>query len=466
MLRSLALPTFKARGAATTSLFGALVVVSIPLLWMRTAVIEALIGAALGWLTVSLIRLLGLAFSEDGQQFESPAPSTLILNGATFATSLFAVAALGVYRDFVMADVARGTYSAVAVALAASLALTFLIGALLSEMTKPSLATVLTTALSFVVPIGVGYLLATRFLDDLALLYVIAIGLLLGAISWMVVRDGASSQLETAANRVPWAAILIALCAFMLAYQIMQGFGVGLMLLAATPFALLAMPSSSKAAEGTLAEWETAHSLSLIGSFLGVLLISRLFATHFRADLRGISLDDQFALFGFLLGAITPALLASLWFESPQQNHSRSLWRVIPSSASMPRLFCIGLLSLILLSVLLAVWGIKVVPTFLFGLALSTVSFTPGAPRNHRNTGHHSTGQHTSAIALFSLALAVTLTQWTHRFLPLAELTRAQRLHLLLWAMGGAVFIVLAVDYGTRLASKIRNRNTPARAAL
>lgn len=477
--RAFSEPGFKARSASAISLCGAIIAVSVPLLWMRSSVVEALLGGALGWVTVSLVWLLGIygpqrhAPQRDAQDDAAEGLATeglaiLISNGGAFATALFCVAALGVYRDFVVADVARGTYAAVAVALAASVALVFLASALLgaiaaaddaiSLVPSVAIADLFPVALGIVVPLGTGYLLATKFLDDLACFYVVAIGVALGGLCWMLARDEATCDEESrgearGAQRFPVAVTLVALCGFMLSYQIMQGFGAGLMLLAAWPILLLALPDSAGIDQGAerAQKFDLAQTLSLLGSFGAMLLISRLFATRFRADLRGTELDDQFALFGFLAGAVVPSLLASLWFET-RQSASRSLWRVFPAAPSPARLFCVAMLALLILGAMLTLWGIKIVPAFLLGLALSVVGFGNFAASRTQK----------SALSLFALSLALTLAQWTQRFLPLAEWPRAQRLHFLFWSLAGAVSLFLVIDYGARVVFWMRHRAKPS----
>jgi hypothetical protein len=495
------------RRSALVFPFGALIVVCVPLLWMRHAVIEALLGAALAWAAVSLLLLLGIEGERDGAT-ESGATSswaaTSLLNGAAFATTLCGVAALGVYRDFVVADLARGTYSSVAVALAAATSLSLLAGVLWNEVAANGRAAGarLNDALSLlpcvVVPLGLAYLMATRVLDDgLAPFYVVAVGVGLSLLCQARVGEN-----QNVSPVVPAAAVLVALCGFLFAFQLMQGFGVGLMLLAAWPASLLALPSSSsvlpssssvlpsaaptvaaastvaaaptenapdeatrprlvrmapapqptdasKGDEREQARFEWAQVLTLLGTFLAILLMSRLFATRFRADLRGAGFSDQFALFGFLAGAVLPAFLSSLWFGSGAQTRTRT---GAFAGASAARLAMLGVLSLVLPGAMLGVWGIKIAPAFFAGLALSQCGF--GGTRSVRFG---------AASGLLSLALCSVLTQWTPRVLPLAQASRAQRMHFLLWGVGSAIVLVLLVDYGARLLTLLSNRKGGAR---
>ncbi|MBW3636030.1 MAG: hypothetical protein KY445_06125 [Armatimonadetes bacterium] len=444
------------RAAATAPLFAALICVGVPLLWMRASVIDALMGVAVGWIAVAAVLLLGV-WAEKGDSPSASATSVLLLNGAAFAATLCGVAALGVYRDFAQADVARGTNSAVALVLTAGVALALLSGVLIQEIASSAASlrarfdpflNGLNLLLCLGMPLGIGILLGLRIFDDLALIYVIGAGSALGLLLWWLAWDAAreSQNGESGLRSSVAAGVVVALCGFMLAFQILQGFGVGLMLLAAWPSSILALPSfaeesqPSNSTSSRAAPFEAAQTLALLLSFVAILLISRLFATRFRADLRGAGLDDHFALFGFVGGAVAPVLLASLWFSARERG----------AAASLPRLLGLGALALALLGAMLTLWGAKVVPAFFAGLALAAAGLASGfAPRIH-----------SGAVALFSLAVALTLAQWTHHFAPFAEMARAQRLQFLAWGVGATVLLILIVEITARLASGARGRKT------
>lgn len=421
------------RAARCAALFAALPVTAVPLLFMRHAVIEALAGAALGWICVVLLLAAGLQAGPRTARFVG-----LLANGAAFAATLCAVAALGVYRDFVMPDVGRGAYSAVALALTGSLAVALLSGALIEEIAPPRPGRLVsgvafTVFLLVALPLGFGYLLVTRFLDDLPMLYMVGAGCALGLLLWWLVRDAVHSD-ASSVTRVPAAAALVALGGFIFAFQIRQGFGTGLLLLAAWPASLLALADSEEADETGAA---VAQSLLALLSFLAVLVLLRFFNTRFHADLRSVTLSDQFALFGFLSGALTPAFLISLLHSRDGQEEGISL----------PRLLGSGVLALAIPGVLPALWGMKVAPAFFIGLALSIVSLQPAR-----------IGRQASLLALLTLAIATAMVQWAPRLLALAEASRSQRLHYLLWATGAVVALVLILEYSARLTVWLKTR--------
>ena len=466
-----ALERIGARAAACAPLFAALALVCVPLLWMRASVIDALMGAALGWLSVAFVLTLSVKSASSA--------SLTLFNGAAFGVALCGAAALGVYRDFVVADVARGTFPAVVVTLAASVILALLIAAFAAEIAPNSfLSQSVATLFCLVMPLGVAALLAMRILSEMNVVWVVATGALLGVTLWWL-------ALDQNAGRGFSAAIVVALCGFMFSYQLLQGLGVGLMLLGAWPFSILALTSRAPQIE----RLPTARAVTLSLSFATVLLLSRLFEARFGADLRGAGFEDQYALFGFIAGAALPLLsCAVLWPNSSQSENVRSdgnlerevgegsislpnrldagaslprdagapLLRDVGASlprdadVSLPRVLGAVALALALLAVALMLWGAKIAPAFFAGLALSAAGIIIGARRSLPDVS-----------ALFALALALSLSQWTHHFAPLSELSRMQRLHLVVWVLGVTLVLLLVADYGARLVSALRAPRVP-----
>ncbi len=513
------------RAASIAPLLAALPVVAVPLLWMRASVIDALSGAAAGWLAVSFLLLLGSACAtarktvgEEAANETNETPSSRdaspssahlialpLANGAGFAVTLCAACALGVYRDFIVADVARGTHSAVALALACGGPIVLLCGALLQEIVGASrssvrfasshssssralfasdaVASVLLTAVTL---LALAYLLATRVLEEPSVFSAVGIGLLMAFIAWWMARDG-----ETGVFAAPPLAVLVALCGFMASYQLLQGFGVGLMLLAAWPVAVLAAPASSSressskldgapaesskldgaplegspgaTPEASLSEalpdaasaqrHDRALMISLLLLFVTILLLSRLFAMRFRADLRGVSLSDHYALFGFLAGATLPALLAAPLLRALNDSSRPAI-----ALSIFLRLVFASALALAVPGAMLALWGAKCAPALLAGLALAAVLGSSAAmPRSHRFQSLQSL-----LCALLALAVAWLLTQWTGHGLPLSEDSRAERLRALLWGGGLLAALLLLADYGARLANGLSKRRKAA----
>jgi hypothetical protein len=462
----------------------ALVAAAVPLLWMRDNVMDALLGVAIGWLVVSLVLYLGLT-THDSRL------TTLLTSGAGFAVTLCAVAALGVLREPLTKDVKEGMWSAIALAFAAGIPFTMLLSALpapvfarialkmpfagafarLGERFFPDEESRLLAArawrviLALVLLILLGKLLAVKAVVQPKLFYVVLVGLVASLLAWWLAGEkagrGRAGEGATTTQRpndpttnaqrlTPYSlflAALVVLCAFMAASQLMQGFGVGLMLLAAWLPLGMALPAAlereqESAAERPAGNGQTAHVLLRLLLFGALLLLFRLYNARYEYSLEGVSLEDHYALFGFLTGAVLPMLLASL---------------PIPADSGAPlRLLFVGAITLAVPGAILLLWGSKCALALMAGLALASLWDT--GTRGHGDTGtrEETYTLHPTPYSLFALAVALALCQWTGHVLPWAEMARAQKIRLLTEVVGGIIVLMLLADYGGRIAGWMR----------
>jgi hypothetical protein len=268
------------------------------------------------------------------------------------------------------------------------------------------------------------------------------VGLLTGLVAWWGVRDATGNAAGNGTNEgggVPPLAALVVLSGFMVAYQILQGFGAGvLLLLAWLPLGLELATSSPT----TSRPHDSATPLARLMLFGTALLLYRWFEMRFRTDLYGATLSDHYALFGFLCGATAPAFLAGL-----QGRPGASLLRLLPVAA----------LALAVPGALLVLWGAKPALALLAGLALAVVLEIGAVRRQIGETTAAITGIATGVnAALLAIASGLALTQWTHHVLPLAHLTRAQRIHFLSWGLALVLVTLLVSEYAVRLAQRTR----------
>jgi hypothetical protein len=135
--------------------------------------------------------------------------------------------------------------------------------------------------------------------------------------------------------------------------------------------------------------------------------------------MRGSELSDNYALFGILLGALLPSLPAAIARDG--------------SATSIPRVLSSGILALAAPSAVILFYGPKAGPSLLVGLALSS------ALRGH------------AFVSLWALVIGVSLTQWGGHLFPLAELSRLERLRMLLLVAGGAAVVLIAANLAGRL---------------
>lgn len=389
----------------------ALAVLVAPLLLLRTTLMDALLGTMIGWLVVSFLLFAG--WEEDASN------RSLLVAGTGFAVTLGATFALGTLRGPLTPELARGAWSAVAAVFAAGMLPALLIASAPTERPLAFWQRWLAPA----VLAGLSWLLSSKVVADPKVFTVAVLGLGLGpALGWVLRNPSDEPNTDNAAAGDFSAALALALVAsgFLVAYQMLQGFGVGLLLLAAwlTPAATRGLPRTGIGADRLT-------QLLLAGV---VLLLYRLFASRWDNDLRTVTLTDHYALFGFLLGAVLPRLLAGL-LEAPRPG----LVRVVVAGAAV----------LAVPGVVVVLWNVKCALALLAGLALSGVV---GATPERR------TRLHALFPALLAVAVALALAQWTGHVLPLSDLTRVEKIRLLLVLSGGLFALILGSGFSRQSA--------------
>ncbi len=323
--------------------------------------------------------------------------------------------------------------------------------------------------LSVALLLGLGKLIAMRVEDQPHLWRLLGIGVLVGLIVWWVTASQARQE-RTESAAIPagsWqsgmvAALVIAAGA-MAAYQMLAGFGVGLLLIAVWLSVGLAVSSAlesdgmqSAVSPATDAphsrqalRLRTAGHLTRLALLGVVLLIYRLVSTRFESELRGVSLSDNYALFGFLVGAMAPTALAGFLLRPIADSQATS-------GGQMFRLIVTGILALLVPALVIVLWGAKCLLALLFGLALACALFTPAV----RSEEDQTAGSSLAALlpALLAVALALALGQWTHHVLPYALLSRAAKIKLIYRTIACVIALILLSDYGGRFRAWQRSR--------
>ena len=468
----------------------ALVAVSVSLLFLRAngGIVDALVGAAMGWLAVALtLLLLGGATEED-------APAAVL--GAGFAVTLCAVAALGVYRGALMPGAPKGLWSAAGVAFGAGVPFALLLGALAARASgdvrssaagpPKSVAFGLRLAASSLLVAGLGALLATKVLHEPKMVPVVLGGLALGPIALWVLRSATQTDEDAPAVTLPFVglpplALVLMASGFMAAYQLLQGFGVGVLLLSAWLSAALLLASPTGRGERDTMPPLSAAVPRLIALLLFgvVLLVYRVFATRWSDLLRGVTLTDHYAFFGFLVGAALPGVIAGMGATAapPAPNSGGARVPVnagegimpSPSDAEPPAppelgaggaslagrasllsLFLAGALCLAAPGVILVLFGAKCALALLAGLALGSV------PAFVVQRGGNVTANVTTLLlpGLLAVAMALALAQFSGRVVPLGDLTRAGKIKV----VGGAAAVVAVLLVASELGGDGRRR--------
>lgn len=492
------------RAAAVAAPIGlSLMAATAPCLWLRDSLLDALCGVAIGWLCAVLLCAFGML---TAKQNEVDAAARLCMTLSAGTVTLFcALGALGDLRgtlDIVSKVNDDVHWNAPGLVFAAVVCVILLLAllpphfalkiplvpritgwferGLHSDEAKVAAGNRWRFALCTLAALIVGRILSARFTETTVLdtktkaalhnpvialwgispiFHVIVLGLAAGLIAWWLITDRKREERDWK-SLLPGGqgnalAVLTLVAASMLAFQMLKGYGVSLLLISVLLMAGLAAAAGLSGLEERTQETSPAASSSLVPAasqftrlfLLGVVIaLYRLFTSRFDSELRGVGLTDHYALFGLLFGAMLPPFLTGFLMRVPTGSADSS-------GARLMRLAVTGLLVLALPTVVLALWGAKCALALLIGLALSTVFETSLYP------------------ALFSLAVALAMTQWTSHVLPLAELTRDQKIHTLYWGAGIAIVLMLAAEYGGRLrltpgkSSPAESSSTPAKGA-
>jgi hypothetical protein len=243
---------------------------------------------------------------------------------------------------------------------------------------------------------------------------------------------------------LPLLAILLATSGFLVAFQMLQGFGASVVVLAlwlVIPAAMLYAPATdSEAAEDNRALYAGMVTLLL---FTTGLLLYRLFAARWTGFLRGVSLTDQYALFGLIIGAALPSLLAA----TPMRLRPQS------DASSLLTLAVCGALALLAPGAVLLFFGAKCALALLIGLALGSAQLFVGTQGSIASVGFFP--------ALLALAVALALCQWSGLILPaVADLTRAAKVRWLVGLLAGLTVLLLAADR-VNAAAAVRKDEAP-----
>ena len=306
--------------------------------------------------------------------------------------------------------------------------------------------------LCVVLLLAAGNMLSLKVVEEPRVFYIILLGVLTGLVTWWLACDVKPDESSTTGVISPLG-VLVMLSAFMVAYQLLQGFGAGLMLLAAWLSLALALPAALQDEAENMSQLATpALALSRVLLFATILVLYRLFSMRFRTDIQGVALTDHYAFFGFLAGAMTPAWLSGLlWSPALSVAEEKDL-----AGARLGRLVLVGVLALAIPASILVLWGAKCALALLAGLALATVSGAWTGMSTQRAPVVLPRAIMTTSLC--ALAVALALTQWTHHVLPVAEMTRADRIRVLAGIMGAFLVLLLIADYGGRFIDWTQRR--------
>ena len=469
----------------------ALVAAVTPLLLLRASLLDTLLGAAIGWFCVTMLVLLGMLQQEG----EAERPGVLALvTGTGFAILTCAVAALGEMRGTLdLTATSNVSWSVLGMVFAAGVPLALLLSGVLNAgltaafgmlpgmgglaragetvlpdaLARNTALRLWRLALASVVMLALGRLLAARVVDAdnsklaLHIFQVMALGLFGGAAAWWVAASARRLERETPGNAgaIAWqnnavaAALLFA--GILVEFQMLAGFGVGLLLigawLAVSLSAVFAQEPDTGENDVSAADTPAVAANLLRLGLMGVaLLLYRVFSSRFESELRGVGLTDQYAAFGLLLGATLPALLTGFLL--------RPFTAATAPGPRIARLCVAAALVLAVPALVLILWGTKCALALMLGLALA-ITLLPSANAAAGTASKEALPPALRLLsALFALGVCLALAQWTHHLLPLTALTRADKETFTFKLVAILAVLILFADYSGRFAGWIRSR--------
>ena len=438
---------------------GLIVAVS-PLLWMRANLLDTLLGAAIGWFCSSLPLILGTSRNEETNGDAMP-----LTAGIGFVSTLCALFALGEMRApaALFHSTQSVSWNTVGAVLAASVPFCLLVSALpntlflrlgsrlpvrnLSSRTPNgageaenagATAAFLRGALALLLFFGLSIFLSRRMMPQVVVWHLASAGIVttLLALFGKAWKAPHTQENPTASLQHHALGLLLFAAGGMISYQWLQGYGVGIWLMAA--WLIVSMTLARSQEDGALRLQESARKMLNLALFGVILLLYRVVMSRFSEDIQPTSLTDQYALFGLLVGAFTPAFLGGYIGRGDNR-----FFRLLP----------VGLLTLAIPGVALMLYSAKCALALIIGAALSFAFQSHNAELQTPEIDATPNTQHptpNTLTPLLALALALALAQWTGRALDYTLLAKAQKVHLLEVIGGVTLALILLADYGGR----------------
>jgi hypothetical protein len=476
-------PLFGA-GLSAGPLSASVAAVALIRLLLHDQLVIALLSAATGWFTVTMIFVAGLiARSDESRTCHAQVP---LASSAGFMAVICSAAALGDYRGETVS--ASDTWSTAAIVMAAGVPLVVYLCSLSASLFarvglktpfprlfagitqrlfstedgRAAAARVWRAIVASGLLIGLAYLLSSKLLTQPSLFTISIAGALAGWVCWWLVAEGSAVRSGDSSASAPQfvpIAVLLILGVSVVAFNRLAGFGIAVALISAWLSLAMAQafvvesantaPDSHSAAEPA-ANLQGLFQLLLFG--VGF-LIYRVVMTRFSDDLRGVGLADHYGIAGFLTGAVAPVLMAGVVASAFASKSSRT-------ALVIGRLVVAGLLALAIPAVAIVLWRSKVVLTLVAGLSLASVSSLWG----RRDADSEVEGSADLMQSMFALGSMLAISLWTHHAVGFGALTRDAKTGLITWIAGGIVIAILALDLGGRAAARLSGSSKPASA--
>jgi hypothetical protein len=454
--------------AASAPFWAAVAAVCVPLLGSSENLIDSLMGVAVGTCVVNMVLWYGLKREEV-----SSLTTSALIAGAGFTATLAAAVALGNFHGTTAFESLRLSSAAVTVGavvplalLIASLPLPLLlrlfarlrvagtlsgsVGKVLhTDESKRLAEQVFQGALAIGLTLLLGWLLGKRLVTEAHFFPVVGLGLAASLLVWWLLAEGVKNGQEGAAYREPLSLLLV-LGVGMVAFAWLGGFGMGIVLLMGWLFGGIALAKEAQAVSPEPSVRREGAYAPLLSTLLfgTVLVLFRFVMSRYSTEFHGETITEHYAIFGFLLGVALPPVLAGLAPRDSQRNNG---------ALSIARLIVAALVTLAVPGLAIVLWKSKCILAMLAGLSLSAAGlrFYDSLQRPDSLSKPEADIQRFTP-ALFALATALAISQWTGHALLLGTLTRNQKMHLLEWVVGGIVVLIVVVDIGDRVAAARR----------
>lgn len=306
---------------------------------------------------------------------------------------------------------------------------------------RPATGYIISTSTAAALTIALSAVYSAYIAHSWQLLGAVAVGTVIFAfIAWLAASyirdDNRAGALEAAA-----ASVLLIIAGTVVAFKIWSGLGIGIGLIAAwailIPMIALREKALPKALTASLA--------------LGLtIVLFRLFIESYRYDLGTADLRIHYTFVGALLGAIAPFLFASSLMRlgallGKDESTTADYCALVGVSA-------IGLLAAASPVVLFAIWQIKAVLGFMFGLIaaqaflLIVQIFDVSCQRDEQSMTFYSTSLLTIGAQLVAIQFIRPLLTW--------ESTRTTRIWVLAIAAAIAALWVIATSFISRRSAR------------
>ena len=459
--------------SAITPFAIALVVVAVPLIWMRNMVVDALLGIALGWLASTLLLLAGI----NAARKVSRATGISLATGAGFVAALCAVGAVGELGGNVRVGggLTGVPWSAPLLLMAALMVFALLLCALPSALLRqipganlllrvfspltgetarysaPTVARWIAAGLLFT---ALGTQFGHRIWGQPNIFRLLGMGVVAsGLAGWILAGQARMAVNSNESRSSGWLRMalptLVLMAAGMVAFQMLSGVGVAIMLLGAwltMGIALVGAQESNQKAAFKANERGDAltvpSELLRLLLFGTLLLLYRLFQVRFHEDLQNVLLPDHYALLGFIVGAAVPAALAQY-----QVTGNREQGIGASTLNQLPRMLIAGVLLLFAPALLLMLFGTKCLLCLFFGLALATAIGDGARPESKSESTEGDDIRSVPSewlIGLFALGIGLAVAQWTAHVLPVTLMARADKTRLLTYLTGTVALLLFA----------------------